>query len=417
VQIDRDIKDIPLNDIDEIEWLKIRQMEDRDAEHDDLTYLGLSIATRTATPADPSSADDPTSWEDFLLRMSVGQLAPVRVIRYPPEVQLSLPKPYGLVFGYRRWHAAKQRGLTTIKAQVIHLSIEEYRDNKTKFFLLLMGFTENAEREPLTGTDYLKAVRRLKDKYEAIYPKSSNRFKHLTQDRSTKGHFASTNGQKPPNFNKVLRKITKKSQRRIEEDIQIADLLTSAMLDDRYKEPINKSVALLLAKISHEQQIAILDRLATQHLPFTIKNIESAINQCQRQSIGTPNTNDRKRTVNAESALTADPNDSNDLAGIVHPPSRNTVHVPPHSALPDLTLAKTAIKLCLDLRHRFSWTPSAIKEALPIFGDLMSASQALADYLRHEQAILDGHISRTPSTSTAHGSNGDSKHVLKHVER
>lgn len=48
MQIDRDIKDIPLNDIDEIEWLKIRQMEDRDAEHDDLTYLGLSMATRTA---------------------------------------------------------------------------------------------------------------------------------------------------------------------------------------------------------------------------------------------------------------------------------------------------------------------------------------------------------------------------------
>lgn len=238
MQIDRDIKDIPLNDIDEIEWLKIRQMEDRDAGHDDLTYLGLSMATPTL-PTDQSSTDNPISWEDFLLRMPVGQLAPVRVIRYPLEFRLSLPKDYGLVFGYRRWHAAKQQGLTTIKAQVIHLSIEEYRNNKIKFFLLLMGFTENAEREPLSGTEYLKAVKRLKDKYEAIYPKSSKRFKHLTQDRNTKGHFGQTNRQKPPNFNRAFRKIIKKSQQRIDEDIQIADLLTSAILNDRYKDPIH----------------------------------------------------------------------------------------------------------------------------------------------------------------------------------
>lgn len=56
--------------------------------------------------------------------------------------------------------------------------------------------------------------------------------------------------------------------------------------DDRYKEPINKSAALLLAKISHEQQIAVLDQLATQHLPFTIKNHE---------------TNNRKLTVPPDS--------------------------------------------------------------------------------------------------------------------
>jgi len=414
MQLEPQIRDIPLNSIDEIEWLKIRQMEDRDSEDPNLTYLGLSMATKSATPADPSNADDPTSWEDFLLQMPAGQLAPVRVIQYPPELKLSLPKDYGLIFGYRRWHAATQRGLTTIKAQIIHLSFEEYRNDKIKFAMLLMGFTENAEREPLTGTDYFKAVKRLKDKYEAIYPESSKRFKHLTQSRNTKGRFAQTSGPAPTTFNKALQKITKKSQRRIEEEIQIANLLTSTILSDRYKGSINKSVALVLAKLPDDQQIAVLDQLTAQGLPITIANLEAAIHQSQPQPIGhsdTPATNDRNVTVNAESALTASPNDINDLAPTPIMPSNDGAR------LPDLTMVKAIITLCLDLRHRFAWTPAAIGEALPIFDDLMSASQTLADYLRHEKAILDGHISRTPGAPKTRRSANETERALKPVER
>lgn len=414
MQLEPQIRDIPLNSIDEIAWLKIRQMEDRDSEDPNLTYLGLSMATKSATPADPSNADDPTSWEDFLLQMPAGQLAPVRVIQYPPELKLSLPKDYGLIFGYRRWHAATQRGLTTIKAQIIHLSFEEYRNDKIKFALLLMGFTENAEREPLTGTDYFKAVKRLKDKYEAIYPESSKRFKHLTQSRNTKGRFAQTSGPAPTTFNKALRTITKKSQQRIDEEIQIANLLTSAILSDRYKGSINKSVALVLAKLSNDQQITILDQLTTQGLPITIANIESAIHHSQPQPIGNPDrpeTNDRKVTVKPDSGTTANLNDINDLAKTAITPSNGSAR------LPDLTMVKATIALCLDLRHHFGWTPAAISEALPIFDDLLSASQVLADYLRREKAILDGHISRTPSTLKTRRSANETGQTLKPVER
>lgn len=415
MQIERDIKDIPLNSIDEIEWLKIRQIENQGAEDNNLTYLGLSMATNATAPAAPKSADHPTSWEDFLLRMPVGQLAPVRVIRYPHELQ-PLPKDYGLVFGYRRWHAAKQRGLTTIKAQVIHLSIEEYRDDKTKFYLLLMGFTENTEREPLSGMEYFKAVKRLKDKYETIYPDSSKRFKHLTQGRNPKGHFTQANRQAPPSFNKVLRKITKKSQRRIEEDVQLADLLNRAILDDRYQKTITKSAALTLARIPHDQQIAVLDQLVASNLPFTINNIETAIHKSQHQGIGIPNRPDRQPTVNADSALTAQPHNSHHLAaGDIQTLRSHDRQFPAgHNSLPDLTIVKAVVKLCLDLRHRFIWTPTTIEEALPIFDDLLSASQVLVDYLRHEKAVIQNRTCRTP-TATPHDNNNGK--VLKHVER
>lgn len=400
MQIEREIRDIKLDDIDEIEWLKIRQLGNQDAEQDNLHHLGLSMATRTATPADPSApcspavksetlnTDSPTSWEDYLLRMPVGQLAPVRVIRYPHELQ-PLPKDYGLVFGYRRWQAAKQRGLTTIKAQVIHLSIQEYRNDKTRFYLLLMGFTENAEREPLSGMEYFKAVKRLKDKYEAIYPKSSKHFKHLTQTRNTRGHFEGTTQQAPPSFNRALRRITKKSKRTIHRDLQIADLLSSAILDNRYKEPINKSVALLLTEVPQDHQVIILDQLASQHLPFTTDNIKKAIEIF--------NTDNRKSPVSATMALTGKSHQSNHLAP-------NTLNAP----LPDLAVAKATITLCLNLRHRFAWTPTTIREALPVFDDLLSALQTLTDYLRHEKAVLDGHPSKTVRTATQndHQSNG-----------
>lgn len=400
MQIEREIRDIKLDDIDEIEWLKIRQSDNHDAEPNNLHHLGLSMATRATTPADPSapcspvvksetiSANSPTSWEDFLLRMPVGQLAPIRVIRYPYELQ-PLPKDYGLIFGYRRWQAAKQRGLTTIKAQVIHLSIQEYRDDKTRFYLLLMGFTENAEREPLSGMEYFKAVKRLKDKYEAIYPKSSKHFKHLTQTRNIRGHFESTTQQAPPSFNRALRRITKKSKRTIHEDLQIADLLSSAILDNRYKEPIHKSVALLLTEVPQDRQVIILDQLASQHLPFTTDNIKKAI--------GKSNKTYRKPPVSADSALTD---------GI---PQIQPLNVSADGAsLPDLAIVKATITLCLNLRHRFAWTPTTIREALPVFDDLLSALQTLTDYLRHEKAVLDGHPSKTVRTATQndHQSNG-----------
>ncbi len=407
MEIEQKVRDIKLDDIDEIEWLKIRQISNSHKdERDALHHLGLSMATqRATTPSQPASQHTPANWEDHFLSTPIGQLAPIRVIRYPHELKLSLPKDYGLVFGYRRVFAAKQQGLTTIQAQVIHLTPDEYRGDKIRLYLQLMAFAENAEREELAYSDYFKAIKRLKDKYEATYPESSKRFKHLTQSRDAKGHFGHTDKQAPSSFNKELRKIIRKNPRTIREDFQVGNFLTYAVLTERYKELPNKSASLVLSQIPCNQQIVILDQLVAQHLPFTIKNIEAAVVKYRQSAIGISDTSDRKVTVTADSAVTASPNKSNRLG-------HNGIQAPStaYDTLPDLTIVATVINLCLDLRHRFTWTPTTTCEALPIFDDLLSASQILADYLRHEHAML-----RKRTSHTAPQNNGANKGALAHA--
>lgn len=90
-------------------------------------------------------------------------------------------------------------------------------------------------------------------------------------------------------------------------------------------------------------------------LPILIAHGSYVIDdQSQPQPIGhsnTSETNDRKLTVIPDSGTTASPHDFNDLAPATVMPSIGGTR------LPDLTIVKAMITLCLDLRHRFSWTP------------------------------------------------------------
>lgn len=304
--------------------------------------------------------NDPT-WGEALLNMPIGQLAPVRVIRYPQELN-RFGKDYGLIFGYRRWYAAKQEGQPTIKAQIILLTAEEYHDPKIIFQLQLMGFTENLAREPLTRFDFYKAVNRLKAQYDKAHPETTTRFKHLTQDKDTSGKFQKPTRKAPDTFANKLRKITKKSKSTIQEDIQIAELLNLAIFDRRYATPPKKSAALVLTQVEQEQQTVILNDLAAKSKPFTIQNIQAAIAKLKGKhspdnAIGKPNNSNRKSTVTAESAVTADSPKSKDL----HHVSVLQQFPTPQDGYPHLTLVPTITKLCLDLRQHYPWNLTTIE--------------------------------------------------------
>lgn len=347
MEIEPHVKTLKLSEIEEIAWLKLRDRTDT------LHQLGLSIRP-CAPPPHPTSD---TNLETLVLQLSVGQLAPIRVLRYPLELHHYGP-PYGLIFGYRRYQAAKKANLDTIQAQVIHLTAQEYEDPTIRLMLLVMAFAENAHREPLTSTDYYHALQRLKDKYESLYPAASKRFKHLTQARNHQGQLASKSRQNPPSFTKLARTITGKDERRIREDIQLADIFTRALLQHRYEQPITKSALLILNRVPPEQQTAVLQQLESQHLPPTVENIEQAIAQSRRAK---------------PQSQTPEPRQQQEK---------------PTLTLPDLHTVKTVTKLCLDLRNNFPWTPAAVQQALPIFTDLALASQTLTDYLKQQAVSL-----------------------------
>lgn len=419
MEISPQIQEIKVGSIDEVEWLKIRQTpDDPDTEQEALHHLGLSMklpasqrssATAAAAPqlqiATPCPAvhdNDPT-WGEAFLDMPVGQLAPVRVIRYPQELN-RFGKDYGLIFGYRRWYAAKQEGLPTIKAQILLITAEEYHDPKIIFHLQLMGFTENLAREPLTRSDYYKAVKRLKAQYDKAHPETTTRFKHLIQEKDTSGKFQKPTRKAPESFAKKLRKITKKSKTSIENDIQIAEFLNLAIFDRRYATPLKKSAALLLTQLPQEEQTTILDELAAKGKPFTIHNIETAIAKSKAKHstptpIGNTNRHHRKLTVNPDSGVTADSPKSKQL----HAPSKHTVEpIPtPHDRFPNLTLVPTITKLCLDLRQHYPWNLTTIEAELPSLADLASASQLLVDYLREQRIALRDQDGKTTTRKGA----------------
>ena len=388
MDIEQTIKQLKVAEIDEMEWLKIRETaDDPEAEKQALHHLGLSMRSPVHTTPHATPNSTATSLEDLILSTPIGQLAPIRVIRYPRELN-RFGKDYGLIFGYRRWRAAKKQGLPTIHAQVVHLTPEEYHNPQVRFWLRMMGFTENTAREPLSSRDYYKTVRSLKEQYQAIYPEASKKSHHLKQDRNPKGHLKGRTPNATPGFGASLAKITKKSQRMAEKDIQIADLLNLEVFDDRYSQPINQSVALLLTQLPHDAQTTILNRLAKKGQPFTIKNIQAAINkyhQTHPSTATTRNNGDKRPTDTAQSAVSARHNKSRqfDNDASQHIASN-------HTALPDLDAVKTMTKVCLHLRSRFTWSLPDILEALPPFADMAHAADLLVDFLRQEKLALEG---------------------------
>lgn len=362
MEIEPHVKTLKLSEIEEIAWLKLRDKTDT------LHQLGLSIGP-CAPPPHPTSD---TNLETLMLQLSVGQLAPVRTLRYPLELHHYGP-PYGLIFGYRRYLAAKQAKLDTIQAQVIHLTAQEYEDAAVRFLLLLMAFAENTHREPLSNIDYYRALQRLKDKYEALCPAASKQLKHLTQTRTNRGQFTSMTQKRPPNFTKLAQTVTGKSERRIREDIQLADLLTRGILATRYEQPVGKKALLAFDRLPEEKQAATLEQLQSQHLPLSVKNIARATDSSRRTTHkpGTP-----------ESC-----------------PQRET----PVLELPDLDAVQAVTKLCLHLRNNFHWTPATVAQALPLFTDLALASQALTDHLRRHTSSSQNRDTAKASTTATNG--------------
>ncbi len=138
------------------------------------------------------------------------------VLRYPGGIQKS-GKSYGLVSGYRPWQGARQRHLPAIRAQVLHVTPEEYHDPQFRARL------------------YLAA--------------------------------------NPPPFKEFLRRTTSKSERTIYRQLSIGDRLHKQLLDT----PLSQAARLALIQVPADEQPAVLAELEHTQRRFTAQNIRTAI--------------------------------------------------------------------------------------------------------------------------------------------
>ncbi len=351
MEIEAKIQVIPTSQIEEIEWLKLRQGHDN-AEHEKeaRAVLGRSLRDpRHLSPPSPGTPKGATTThgalnfnitkleqftEDLFSALPVGQLAPIRVIRYPTDLD-RFGKPYGLVFGYRRLRAAKAEGLPTIQAQVVQVTAEEYRNPQMRFWLRLMGFSENTNREPLTGLEMAAALKRLRDAFESLYPQASYKAKHTTRARTAKGHLAEQNKIRPTRFSRMASRLGGVSERTVRHYVQMSDDLGDAILERLIQKRADTAAAASLAKLPQNDRERVLDQLDAEQRPITRHTIKTAAAQ--------------------------------------------------DGHMPDLRdLTKTA-KRCMELL-KFQWSRNTRNYALPIVGELESASNSLYSLLCQDDA-------------------------------
>ncbi len=137
--------------------------------------------------------------------LSVGQIHPIRVFRYPPDVDVSA-KPFGVICGHRRIKAArelnalcKQEGkpapLEQLDAVVYTLTKEEYDSKSCRFIFRVMAVAENCQREDMTPTDRVNIFFELAEAYYDLYPEA-------------KKHGPRTDKNPQPGADKALAKMT-----------------------------------------------------------------------------------------------------------------------------------------------------------------------------------------------------------------
>jgi hypothetical protein len=368
MEIDERIHNIPVGQIDEIEWLRLRQTP-TDASQEKLAIKALGRSVRDPRQAGAPQAGPKAGLQTALRQafsprkgadcddnpfasLPVGQLAPIRVIRYPTDLP-RFGKSYGLVFGYRRLQAAKAEGIPAIQAQVIVLTAQEYQSPEVRLWLRVMGVAENIHREPLSTYDMAAAWKQLKEQYETLYPDTSHRAPHLRQQRDKKGQLRgpSASAKRSP-FARHASRWSGVSERTIDEYIQIAEDINNAILDDLIQARVTKSAALALAKVPGEDQPKVLEALSSKGKPFTVENIETAAQRHLERKPG-------------------------------RPAASNDNETPP---LPDLSIWWEAAKLCMDLLHRFDWSPRTRDAALPAVAHLHGASGSLYRKLCQEKA-------------------------------
>lgn len=362
MEIDPQVREIPIASIQLIEWFPTRSADSHRLELDQLSASMKPITTpRSGQGPIPRSGQLPGSLIDIpsalhdtldrsLLALPMGQLAPIRVLKDPKEV--SDAKDYGLIFGYRRLLAAKQAGLATIHATIVRVSWDEYKDPSIRFRLVLMSFTENMSTVPLPEGDRIRMLSDIRTRYNALFPARVGKGSNPTNNR---GRFTSAPSSAPPRFDAAAAAVLNQRPQRIREDLQLADRLNSDLLDWLTDGSLTRSAALALAKVSPEQQTHVLNALARKQQPLTTANIDQAISQITRDRM-------------PESGIRSDTPP--------HAPSDST------PSPPDLTIFSYATRHAITLRKDYQWTPEAASNALQTVFYAMTALDLLDQQLK-----------------------------------
>jgi len=294
MEIDKEIREIPLNDIQQLEWLTTRSSDTDILQLDQLSHSLQPLATpTTGSGAIPKSGQMPDaiqpilnnlheSLEPSLFTISLGQLSPIRVLKFPPEIDHL--RTYGLICGLRRVLAARQAGLTTSHAQIVRLSADEYRDPTIQLRLFYLAYYQHPARTPLRFGDRIMALKTLKDYYNTRFPNHTRKAVAAAKPRDDQGHLqASTAKPAEKRFTQVAAKILGLREREIYDDIHLAEHLCTSLIKSLNTGEITKSAAMILAKISPEQQSHAQELLAKKHEPPTIANITRIVDRIRER--------------------------------------------------------------------------------------------------------------------------------------
>lgn len=178
---------------------------------------------------------------------------------------ITINKDMTLIAGYHRLLACKK--LNCHKISAIIIDADEIKAE-------LMEIDENIIRKELNALERAEQLKRRKEIYEQINPECASDYVKV-QNLSKRNNFAS---EKVKSFTQDTAKKTGKSQRSIQQDIQIANNISEEVkLEIKGTEFENKKTALLqIAKTPIEKQNEVFEQLKMGEIPIQQRELNPA---------------------------------------------------------------------------------------------------------------------------------------------
>ncbi len=179
---------------------------------------------------------------------------------------ITLNKDMTLIAGYHRLQACKELNCNKISAVII--DVDEIKSE-------LIEIDENIIRKDLTTLERAEQLKRRKELYEKVNPESSSDYVKA-QNLPKRNNFVL--GKEQKSFTKDTALKTGKSQRSIQQDIQIANNISEEVKAEiKGTEFENKKTALLqIAKAPIEKQSGVFERLNSKDSIIEHKELSPA---------------------------------------------------------------------------------------------------------------------------------------------
>jgi len=275
---------IKIADCDEVPWLQIR-LRSVDPVNDKEKRLALARSMLRPRFANGRYDFDPTgSGYAFgkdqvnLIKatdLSVGQIQPIRVFRYPPGCEAISAKPYGVVCGYRRLQAARELNklclkegkpapLQELEAIIYILTKEEYDSKDCRFIFKAIAAAENCQRQEMHPADRINVIYELCETYYHLYPgaRKPGPRNHQNPHRGADTYLAS---------------ITGLSKSQIRSAVNIKKKLAVKIFSKWHRGTLGLGSVRALLPIPKHSQARIIDKLQKANKPITEHSIREEI--------------------------------------------------------------------------------------------------------------------------------------------